>query len=272
MRIRNKTKCVLALTVLTIAALVLPAASATAAVIAFDASVEVSDNHSVVNVSVFPGKAGYDDGVDSGDFGDGTVLDYRFFNGTGDVAPPTRPLITYVDGGAGLISAVTATNTSTTNGGNLSWSDVWTTNDPGTNFSGGAAANFTSDTWARAQGIDGTIDISGLVSGTVYFFHGTFDDASTVTLTMTGSGQADLPASYGENPGGRNKGYITSFNFTDAGDDYDTITWNYTNDDTDASRARFMGVIIDGTPVPEPATMSLLALGGIALLKRRRRA
>jgi len=212
------------------------------ATITFDASVEVSSNHSGFDVSVFPGKAGYDDGVDSGVFGDGTVLDYRFVNGTGDLAPPTRPLLTYADGGAGLISTMTATNTNTTKGGNLDWADVWTTNDPGTDFSGGDAANFTSDTWARSQGIDGTIDISGLASGTLYFFHGTFNGNSTVTLSMTGSGQPNLPATRSEGPGSNiNKGYITSFSFADASD-YDTITWNYTNVDTDASRARFMGI------------------------------
>ena len=143
-------------------------------------------------------------------------------------------------------------------------------NDPGTGFSGGDPANFTTDTWARAQGIDGTIDISGLVSGTVYFFHGTFENPSIVSLTMTGAGQPDLPASHTEDPGGINKGYMTSFAFADAAD-YDTITWNYTNTDTDASRARFMGVVIDGVPIPEPSTLCLTALGVLGLVGCRRR-
>ena len=238
------------------------------ATIAAGASVEVSNNHSAFDVSVFPGKAGYDDGVDSGDFGDGTVEDYRFFNSDGTTFNGTG----YADGGAGLVSTATATNSSSMNGGALDWADVWTAGDPDAD-----PADFTIDTFARSQGITGTVDISGLVSGQLYFIHGTFDNPSTVMLTMTGAGQPDLTAKYTENPGSVNKAWISEFLFANAAL-YDTISWTYTNTDIDASRARFMGVILDGTApaaIPEPMTMLAVGLGISGLggyIRKRRRA
>lgn len=152
-----------------IAILTLTHCSVDAAVIAVDQNVLVSYNHSIFNVSTYPDKAGYSGNSEAGTFGDGTVLDYRFFNNSGTTFNGTG----YANGGAGLVSTATATNSNGTNGGALNWADVWTTNDPGTNFSGGDAANFTTDTVARSQGVSGTIDISGLAEGTLDFIHGT---------------------------------------------------------------------------------------------------
>ena len=46
-----------------------------------------------------------------------------------------------------------------------------------------------------------------------------------------------------------NFGWITDFSFGDAAL-YHTITYRYTNQDTDGSRGRFMGVVLDGIAVP----------------------
>ena len=48
------------------------------------------------------------------------------------------------------------------------------------------------------------------------------------------------------------------------------IDVTYSITDSGAGDIAFRGVMI--TAVPEPATMSLLALGGLAMLRRRRRA
>jgi len=234
-----RTRTVLTLAAVAMAILTTPH-QASAAELTHDATVEVSDDHSVFNVSVFPGKAGYDNGTVSGVFGDGTVVDYRFFNNSGTTFNETG----YADGGAGRVSEATATNSNNTNGGALHWADVWTTNDPGVGFSN--PANFTSETIARSQGVSGTIDISGLGTGTLYFIYGTYYNPNTLSLTMSGPGQPDVLADHTEDPPNTvNFGWISSFNFSNAAA-YDTITYSYTNTDTDGSRARFMGVIVDG--------------------------
>ena len=226
--------------------LVLATNSAHAADFTFGTSVEVSNNHSTFNLSVFPGKAGYSDGVDSGVFGDGTVLDYRFFDTQGTENGEVFTEAGYANGEAGLVGNATATHSSGLNGGALHWADVWTTSDPGTNYTDGDPANFTRDTFARAQGIEGAIDISELSEGNLYFIHGSYHNPWTISLTMTGAGQADVTFAHTEDPPNTvNMAWISSFDFSDAGA-YDTLTWEYTNTDTDGSRARFMGVILAG--------------------------
>jgi hypothetical protein len=238
------------------AVLCLAGSSTFGATLMENATVQVSNNHSDFNLSVFPGKATFSDGgqdgnLDEGTFGDGTVLDYRFFDSPGDA------LNSYADGGAGRVSNATAAP-GNVNGNGEHWAVVWTSNDPGSNFSGGSAANFPSPTltFARAQNITGTIDISGLESGSLYFPHGTFINSWSLDLVMSGAGQANVIADAGAvNGPGVNMAWITDFSFEDA-TAYDTITYTYTNTDSDGSRARFMGVIIDGSIVAtDPPTV-----------------
>ena len=125
---------------------------------------------------------------------------------------------------------------------------MWTTNDPGIDFSG--TANFvgggTTYTLARSQGLTGTIDISKFKSGTLYFIYGTYYNPNTVALAMSGAGQPDVFESHTEDPpNDYNRIWISRFDFADTSA-YSTISYTYTNTDTDGSRARFMGVIIDG--------------------------
>jgi len=238
-------------------------------------TVQVSNNHSAFDISVFPGKAAYDGYAGSGVFGDGTVLDYRFFDSPNDNINSAG----YANGGAGLISEATSSPANTSGAGE-SWANLWTTNDPGTNFSGGDAPNFPDNvnTFARCADVTGTVDISGLVSGQLYFIQGSYVNNWTLQLTMTGDGVPDVIETHTVNPGGSpNKAWITDFTFDNA-IFYDTISWRYTNTDSDGSRARFMGVILDGTApsqIPEPMTilavgLSITGLGGY--IRRRRRA
>jgi len=121
------------------------------------------------------------------------------------------------------------------------WPDVWVTSDPDTD-----PADFTTDTQAGAQNITGTIDVSGLGIGTLYFIYGSYYDIITLSLTMSGPGQPDIDTEYVEDPPDTaNMGWVTSFTFSTGGV-YDTITYAYTNADADGSRARFMGAIVDG--------------------------
>lgn len=241
------------LTLLAVAmAVIVVAATAGAANLAFDQSIEIMDQSIETNfdISIYPGKASYSgkNGAVTGLFGDGTVKDYRLFSCNRDGSSGTNidTLITYADGDAGLIAPVANTphtNVDTTQ----NWADVWTTNDPGSDFS--TAANYTSATVANAQNITGTIDVSTLESGTVYFIHGTYKFVQKISLTMSGAGLEDIAVEHNAAQVTNNRMWITSFNFVTDG--YDTITYTYTNQDADGSAARFMGVIIDGAAVGE---------------------
>ncbi|MDE0597300.1 MAG: hypothetical protein OSB65_18820 [Roseibacillus sp.] len=231
-------------------------------------SVLVSENNSNFNISVFPGSANYDDsGRDANavglanTFGDGTVTDYNFIGNSGTGSA----LTTYADGGAGLIATPTAP-AANVHGNGEDWANVWTVSDPvgfttakNHNPTGVAGA---ANTFARCANVTGTIDISGLQSGTLYMPHGTYVNSWNIVVTMSGSGQPDVMVNVGQGNGiGRNFGWITNFAFFNAGR-YDTITYNYTNGDTDGSRARFMGVILDGLAISaDPIRFSIVANG-----------
>ena len=79
-----RTRSVLTLSAVAMAILLISTPQVKAAELTHEATVQVSDNESVYNLSVFPGKAGYDNGTVSGVFGDGTVVDYRFFTADPD--------------------------------------------------------------------------------------------------------------------------------------------------------------------------------------------
>jgi hypothetical protein len=227
------------------------------------------------NISVYDGKAGYS-GVNSGSFGDGTVEAYYFIKNEtaattaggadGTVGTPVR----YADDGSTILSTVT--NSGGTGFAEFNRGDVWTTNDPGTNFSGGAAANFGGDTEtiSGALATTGTINISGFASGTIYFLAGGFTNSGQTTgfdLTMTGAGQGDVTAGNSFVPNATRNMYVQSFTFSDAAD-YSEIS--YTHFGTAGNRSRMMGVIVDGVAIPEPSTALLGGLGFLMLLRRRR--
>ena len=255
--------------------MLLTAVSSQAANLSFVSRTQVSSNNANFDLSVFPGNAKYNNRGNGGSepgsptfqttLGDGTVLDYNFVGNAGTGSA----LTTYASGGAGRIPTPTSPSANVHSNGE-NWANVWTTNDPGVaiTFAGssknhnptgvGGAAN----TFARTAEVDGTIDISGLGSGQIYIPHGTFVNNWTLTLTMSGPGQPNIVATetQGSNGPSTNFGWITNFNFTTDGV-YDTVTYNFTHGDRDGSRARFMGVILDGTVLASnPPTVVNLSL------------
>ena len=238
MRIQISAKIVLTFAAAASAILLATPHQISAAELTYEATVQVSDNESVYNVSVFPGKAGYSNDTVSGIFGDGTVVDYRFFTADADT------VWSWIDGGEGLVADITSPPGSNVAGpvnNSQNWPDVWVTGDPDMD-----PADFTTDTQAGAQNITGTINVSALGTGVLYFMHGTYHDAFALSLTMSGAGLPDIEAEYADDPENTvNMGWVTSFTFSTGGA-YSTITYSYTNNDADGSRARFMGVIVDG--------------------------
>lgn len=220
------------------------------------------------SLSVYDGKAAYKPfgSSTSTTLGDGTLLDYRFTTST------TGSFTTYAQGTGNRIAAFTAPS------GNIaasaaedSWAKIWTSNDPGTNFSS-VTPNYTDAqiTHARANRANGTIDISGLSDGKLYFIHGSFVGSTAFNLTMSGTGQTDLTVPLNvASPGTTNRGWITDFSFDNSSGAYDTISFTYATSDS-VTRGRFMGVMLDATVIPEPATLSMLGVIGVAMLIRRR--
>ncbi|MBT8045489.1 MAG: Ig-like domain-containing protein, partial [Verrucomicrobiae bacterium] len=128
--------------------------------------------------------------------------------------------------------------------------DVWTTNDPGTDFSGGDPANYGGTTATMSGGylVNGSIDISAYSSGTIYVLLGGFDTAFDLALNFNGETPIAMPQI--DPPGTRNM-YVVAFTFDDPNYSYTSIDYSYTG--SSPSRSRFMGIVVDGIErVAEP--------------------
>jgi hypothetical protein len=246
---------------------------ANAATLAFDSSTLISSS-GTFNISVTDGKASYG-GLASGTFGDGTVEAYALFtNANGTLGGGTvTPLNRYAAKNGTLISTPTLTNTSTT-GDTFGNANVFTTNDPGVGFAG--TPNFATGVDPTSSGgrvSEGTIDISGFSSGTIYLLAGAFSSTLPVNLSMTGAGQTTLTADNGtlSTAGNRNM-YVFAYDFDNAAGLYDEISYSILNVSASntSNRARFMGAIVNATAIPEPSAALLGGLGMLMLLRRRR--
>ena len=211
------------------------------------------------DISVYPGSAGYTSTVESvgGVFGDGEVLDYRFFNGV-DGAAGTNGYAA----GTGL--RVFAPRIYDKDIGSHSDADVWTTNDPETDFSG--TADYTANTLLSGSGVIGEIDISGMSAGTLYVIGGyTYPSGSgdiSVSITLSGEGQPDIGTNRVDSlPKGA---HLWTFWF-DAAESYNKLTYNFGGWGGGStqpsmpypSRGMFMGLILDGELIPQGAVLTV---------------
>lgn len=230
----------------------------------------------IAGVSVTPGHEGYSlsDGVANGDEGLNTggldqsfnnpIIDYAFYTTTGGSTAITE----LVGGSSSIIGTATGTGT---NSSTTPQMRIWSTSVPN-----GAFDNYDFTDMGRPYNVTGTINISSLSSGSVYLFFGLNNssaETTTIDLSMSGSGQTTVdPAALvlaGVTPVNATK--VVRYDFSDA-QNYDTITWSYVFSSTSATnpnRARFGGVVVTGI-IPEPATLALLGLGGLLMIKRRK--
>jgi hypothetical protein len=193
------------------------------------------------------------------------VQSYRF------VYEDTAEEFTTRAGSVGSDTAITMTSTDTSfdsfgQGG----ARLWTTNDPGSvpNLLTASNQNNTGGIGMRDLGnVSGSVDISGLASGTVWFFYGGYNSSPSITGTMVDTdgivGDLSVGNAHVGDAANRQEMYAASFDFVnDAG--YDSIDYAYT------VGTRWAGIVVTGV-VPEPSSTALLGLGGLALILRRRR-
>lgn len=200
----------------------------------------------------------------------GAVTDYRLYAGT------TTGY--YALNASSRIGAYTTTATAANNSNANFW-----VNEAGTRS---AFGNFA--TTLGAASVSGTIDVTGLSSGILYFLvgSGTSADgrATNLRIAQGGAISSNLVDFTGVASGdqiARGSAYnaitgtsywagntdtiaeVVKINFTNNGSQ-NTINWSYSG----SSGGRFSGVVLSA--VPEPSAALLGGLGFLALLRRRR--
>lgn len=201
-----------------------------------------TQEHGSFHISVFDGAASWKGPVGEGTFGDGTVLDYAFYNSSGGRSQ------VYAGADEGLILAPDFT---ATNRNSQHQVQLWTETDPkGFTVEGDFGAQPESHTVAVAAGVEGEIDVSSIEAGVVYVIHGSFHDKNWVSASLTGTRVKTLRAKTGRLSRPRGMGYwVTAFAFKNPRGQYDTLTYAYTNADEDGSRARVVGLVVTEEPV-----------------------
>lgn len=128
------------------------------------------------------------------------------------------------------------------------------------------AANFTSGTniGNLDQGASGSIDITGMSAGSVYFIYGAYRSTATFNVKMGDVESNDLGNLHNGDYANNNEYYIARVDFVNEGDET-SIDWTLAN----GFNGRFSGIVV--TAVPEPGSIALLGLGGLCVMSRRRR-
>ena len=187
------------------------------------------------NVSVNGAYAGF---KGQGNVGTGTVLVDQTFNGTivdyAFVKESATPDViqTYANGGAGRLTFGSYLPRAGTTLGNNSDMKLWTVNAPGSPAYSNPA-NFTSNTGVGTfDNINGSIDISGITVGSVYFFYSGYRTMPFFSATMkdTEALVADVPLPvFGDgDTANSTENYVCSLNFVN-NNGLDTIDWSLTS-------------------------------------------
>jgi hypothetical protein len=150
----------------------------------------------------------------------GTVAEYRFFNGSG----------TYAFTG----TRIGAASTDSTVSSNSAATAVYTAADPNV-----GPADFTSNTNINAiTSVSGSVDVTGLPSGTLYFIYGTNGTRNTSFVVSQGVSSVEIAGNaFWAN--GDTICAATPVSFTNDGSN-NTIAYSYTQ----TGAGKFMGVVL----------------------------
>jgi len=221
-------------------------------------------------VSVNSTNAGFSGSVDKSveESFSGVVDSYSFFN-----QASAGVIGSYASSGTRIATPTPLTGT----GGSNSNLKLWTATDPdsvaGAPIDYATTPDFASNTMVHTYAASGTINISGLSTGTIYMFYGAYRNTPQFDFTLSGPGQTDFTLlDVGDNDfANNNEFYAYAFTFDSSNGLYDTINYDFSISEVNNGRGRLGGIVISGvTAIPEPSAALLGGLGLLALLRRRR--
>ena len=198
----------------------------------------------------------------------GAVAEYNFFNEAG-----TSNLIGSYASSGSRIGLATTTDSGIANQ-KLITNALYTTSDPT-----GGTPDFTANTHVNGLGgsTTGSIDVTGLQSGTLFFIFGSnaaegratsltvTQGASVVTTAQSGGGYFQSGGT-GFWANGDTISVAVEVDFTNGGSD-NTINYDFSTNNA----GKFMGVVLSDVVVPEPGSLALISLGGLCVLRRRQK-
>lgn len=173
------------------------------------------------------------------------IQGYRFVNAT-----PKNVINTVLSSGVPITMATTDTEFDSFNS---NVAKIWTSTDPKSDLlKPEGIANVRTAGIRDIGHVTGSIDISGLASGTIYFFYGSFNDAPSIIACMVDS-EGALPNIsvmnfHNGDRADRNERYMSSVTFVnDAG--YDSIVYDFASGFIGGA-GRWDGIIVSGQPRP----------------------